>query len=646
MLAGTAVVSALSVLALFLTDAVLAQTCKTETLQSTIPTDGSEVALNTYSYCGGSFNVTVYIANLCYNKIVRLYHTNAQNQSTPLSVASLNWIKEIDGTNYAWELWGANISDAYLDGLTEILNVTYNALDIGKTYVDIVDAEVVASGAAAPTPAAPPKPYATPLGFSDDITKWLQPNKGSEDGIAMTRMFMNINPDVVGAVNGTVVAAQSGPTYPQHDPDYEYDWVRDSSLTMDVVQTLYAAATSKTARSQYEAILFQYAGARATEQNDPGLQTGLGEPKFYLNNTIFTGPWGRPQNDGPATAAITLMEFAKDYLNTGGSLATVKSKIYDSATYPLQAPVIRDLLFVASNWSSPSFDLWEEEEADHFYTRMVQRRALVTGATFAQQMGDAATSATLSNAAAAISATMSQFWDPNRQLILYEYGPVLHDKNSYKDIAVVLGVIHGYAGDGVYSYTNDQVLVSALKISTSFLPIYRIAGVTSDASGQVLGIPIGRYPEDVYNGTGFGLGNPWYLCTAAMAEHFYRAASEYKSAGSIVVTSVSIPFFNYFAPQAGVSAGSTYKANSAAFKDIIQSLEGWADAFIRRIKYHTPADGHLAEEFNKDTGVPQGAADLTWSYASLLTASFARAELMGSPNYVTRLANMGITPNS
>ncbi|KAK5005765.1 hypothetical protein LTR28_007309 [Elasticomyces elasticus] len=512
MLAGTAVVSALSVLALFLTDAVLAQTCKTETLQSTMPTDGSEVALNTCSYCGGSLNVTVYIANLCYNKVVRLYYTNAQNQSTPLSVASLNWIKEIDGTNYAWELCtyirrddttslqsallihpkgGANISDAYLDGLTEILNVTYNAVDIGKTYVDIVDLAVVASGAAAPTPAAPPKPYATPLGFSDDITKWLQPNKDSEDGIAMARMFMNINPNVVGAVNGTVVAAQSGPTYPQHDPDYEYDWVRDSSLTMDVVQTLYAAANSKTAKSQYETILFQYAGARATEQNDPGLQTGLGEPKFYLNNTIFTGPWGRPQNDGPATAAITLMEFAKDYLNAGGSLATVKSKIYDSATYPLQAPVMRDLLFVASNWSSPSFDLWEEEEADHFYTRMVQRRALVTGATFAHQMGDAATSATLSSAAAAISATMSQFWDPNRQLILYEYGPVLHDKNSYIDIAVVLGVIHGYAGDGVYSYTNDEVLVSALKISTSFLPIYHIASVTSDASGQVLGIPIG-----------------------------------------------------------------------------------------------------------------------------------------------------------
>ena len=51
---------------------------------------------------------------------------------------------------------------------------------------------------------------------------------------------------------------------------------------------------------------------------------------------------------------------------------------------------------------------------------------------------------------------------------------------------------------------------------------------------------------------------------------------------------------------------------------------------MRTVKYYTPADGHLAEEFNRDTGVAQGAADLTWSYASVLTAAFARAEERGA----------------
>lgn len=151
-----------------------------------------------------------------------------------------------------------------------------------------------------------------------------------------------------------------------------------------------------------------------------------------------------------------------------------------------------------------------------------------------------------------------------------------------------------------------------------------------------------RYPEDVYNGTGTSLGNPWYLTTAAVAELLYRAANSYSISGSIAVTNTSLPFWTYFASTTNVTEGSTYTSSSATYSNLVASLEGWADAFVRRIKYHTPAGGHLPEEFNRDTGVPQGAADLTWSYASLLTAAFARAELTGDTSYISTLANMGI----
>lgn len=30
-------------------------------------------------------------------------------------------------------------------------------------------------------------------------------------------------------------------------------------------------------------------------------------------------------------------------------------------------------------------------------------------------------------------------------------------KSSYKDVAVVPGAVHGYASDGVFGHTNDQV---------------------------------------------------------------------------------------------------------------------------------------------------------------------------------------------
>lgn len=261
----------------------LAQNCQTTSVETTVPANGTEVALSQYSYCGGSLNVTAYIANLDYNKVVTLYYTNRQNISTPLAAVSLGYLSSISGT--AYELWGAD-TPVYIDGITELLNLTYAATDIGSTYVQQLDLAVVASGATIPSAAAAPAPYATPSGLSNDITHWLQAKNGSESAIAKTRMFLNINPDVEGAVNGTVVAAQSGPTYPQTDPDYEYDWVRDSSLTMDVVQSFYNASSNKQATAFYEQILLEYAGARATEQNDPNLQTGLGEPKFYLSTSI------------------------------------------------------------------------------------------------------------------------------------------------------------------------------------------------------------------------------------------------------------------------------------------------------------------------------------------------------------------------
>lgn len=362
-------------------------------------------------------------------------------------------------------------------------------------------------------------------------------------------------------------------------------------------------------------------------------------------------------------------------------MSTILNQVYNSTANPSMAPVQKDLLFVASNWSSPSFDLWEEEESDHFYTRMVQHRALVMGTTFAKNMGDSATAATLSAAATALASTLNQFWfaypilrvrlrtnksrDNTRKLILYEYGPVLRGKYSYKDAAVILGVLHGYAGDSYYSYTDPKVLSSALEIATSFL-IYPISNTTHDSQGRILGIPIGRYPEDVYNvrmllppqsnqvltttqgtGTQTNGGNPWYLCTAAMAELFYRASASYTATGKIAVTGTSLPFWTYFSPQANVSAGHTYQSSQVEFFDMVNSLNGWGDAFMRTLSYYTPSNGHLTEEINRSTGKPQGAIDLTWSYASVLTAGAARAAAMDNmeAGYWRGLADIPIMTN-
>lgn len=150
-----------------------------------------------------------------------------------------------------------------------------------------------------------------------------------------------------------------------------------------------------------------------------------------------------------------------------------------------------------------------------------------------------------------------------------------------------------------------------------------------------------RYPEDVYNGTGTAEngGNPWFLCTAAMAELFYRAATEIKAAGSLNVSDTSFMFWQYFAPKANLTATS-YDSTSDGFSGAIAGLQGWGDAFMRLIQFHGGEGGHLSEEFNRQTGEMVGAADLTWSYASVLTAAFARAEAQGNSSYLSSFADM------
>lgn len=59
-------------------------------------------------------------------------------------------------------------------------------------------------------------------------------------------------------------------------------------------------------------LLTNYANAeKVHEQNAAISNSGLEGPKFNVDGSFFTGPWGRPQNDGPALRASTLTTLAK-----------------------------------------------------------------------------------------------------------------------------------------------------------------------------------------------------------------------------------------------------------------------------------------------------------------------------------------------
>jgi glucoamylase len=66
------------------------------------------------------------------------------------------------------------------------------------------------------------------------------------------------------------------------------------------------------------------------------------------------------------------------------------------------------------------------------------------------------------------------------------------------------------------------MLATAVAVESKFSSLYSInSGIAS-----WLGTAIGRYPEDTYNGVGNSEGNPWFLCTNAFAELYYRAIDE------------------------------------------------------------------------------------------------------------------------
>ena len=428
---------------------------------------------------------------------------------------------------------------------------------------------------ASPTQAAQLKSPSAP---ADSFSKWL--NRQSE--ISTQRLLDNIGP--AGAHPGAVVAAPS-----RRDPDYFYHWVRDAALVMDTVLTIYESTDDLRLKGELEGILFDYLELSRQNQvaETPSGDRGLGEPKFHADGSVFWGPWGRPQNDGPALRAVTLARFAHILLDQGRR-DIVNEKLY-RPEIPASTVIKADLEFVSHHWREHSFDLWEEIKGHHFYTQMVQRRAMVEGARLARRLGDHAAADWYDRQVPHISNELEKYWDPEAEIIVATRHRVdgINYKHSGLDSAVILGVLHGYADDGFFAPSDPKVLATAAKMERAFRAIYPINRVDGFP-----GTAIGRYPEDRYTGYhSDGEGNPWVLNTNAFAELYYRAArSKFR-----------------------------YGSNRAA-----ENLIHHGDSYLARNQVHANPDGSLSEQINRNSGHHQGAPNLTWSHASFLTAVWAR----------------------
>ena len=191
-----------------------------------------------------------------------------------------------------------------------------------------------------------------------------------------------------------------------------------------------------------------------------------------------------------------------------------------------------------------------------------------------------------------------------------------HDRSG-KDINTVLASIHNFdpalgCDASTFQPCSDRALANHKAVTDAFRgTVYPVnKGIKH---GQA--VAVGRYPEDVYYG-----GNPWYLATLASAEQLYDALLVWEQRGEIVVTDVSLAFFRDIVPDAAVGV---HAAGSSMHDRIYDAVEAYADGYIQVIQRFTPQNASMSEQFAKKDGAPLSAHDLTWSYASFLSA-FAR----------------------
>ena len=153
-------------------------------------------------------------------------------------------------------------------------------------------------------------------------------------------------------------------------------------------------------------------------------------------------------------------------------------------------------------------------------------------------------------------------------------------------------------------------------MTDSFRSVYALnKGI---AAGKA--VAVGRYAEDVYYN-----GNPWYLATLAAAEQLYDALYQWDKQASITVDSVSLGFFKDLVPSI---ATGTFAKGSATYTSITSAVKTYADGYVAIVQKYTPFNGGLAEQFDKTSGTPLSAVDLTWSYAAFLTAAERRAAVV------------------
>ena len=304
---------------------------------------------------------------------------------------------------------------------------------------------------------------------------------------------------------GAVVASPVLAAY-DPDPDYFFHWYRDAALVMDALRLLRGEVPQADALFQdYVRFSLDLAALdgrdvtpgwedRATPDFRQFLRKNIAlaygeaipaETRVNPDGTLDITDWPRPQHDGPALEALTLMRWGAD----GAAAELLRS----------------NLAFVLQHARKPCFDIWEEEFGLHAYTLRVSAAALEEGAHGWSFAANWPKRKRCRVEAAVLDAMLDDFWMEEQAHIRsrrVEGGA----PEKLLDIAVILASNHARVRSARYDAT-----------------LARLEELFEQAYAINYNRPAGRAPAlGRYAGDKYYSGGAYYFSTLGAAEFCYR----------------------------------------------------------------------------------------------------------------------------
>jgi glucoamylase len=178
--------------------------------------------------------------------------------------------------------------------------------------------------------------------------------------------------------------------------------------------------------------------------------------------------------------------MAAQSLINAGEMDYVKKNLWTGSDSNLHGGAIKyDLDYIINNYATSTCDLWEEvRDADFFWNRATMKKAMIAGASFANQMGDSATAQKYLDTMRTINGTLYK----NH----YNGKFVLESNGRTQDSAVIVGFNDAFdESDMMFAPTSIEVANTVNSYNLMFCSEYAIN--TADTANNIPGVLYGRY---------------------------------------------------------------------------------------------------------------------------------------------------------